>query len=116
QSMRRFRIAAQRLNVVIFLLRKFVTGNVELQRAAERDVEDLQSFTDRKDREATRNRFLHRFKFLSVPRRIDMFVEYGKIDNFLAQKFRSDVGATSEKQTIGFVEIDRTVAGVANAD
>src|SRR5437667_12710779 len=48
------RVATQRLDIVLLLFGKFVPGNVQLERAAERDVEKLEAFADRNARPTAR--------------------------------------------------------------
>src|SRR6266404_3050332 len=116
EAMRRLSVVTQRLNVVIFHLRKFVAGNIELERAAKRDVQNLHSFANGEDREAPREDISDRCKFPAVPFWIDIFFEHGRIGHRLSQKFRRDIGAAGEKQTIHLFHRHLALARIANAN
>src|ERR1043166_1049051 len=116
ETMSRRRIASEGLYVSLLLLTRIVTGNVELERTAKRDVENLHTFTDREDRQPAGDRFFDGFEFPAIARRIDIFLEYRRIRNFLAQKFRRDIGAPGQKQTVGLIEIPFARERVLNLD
>ena len=65
-------IVSQRLDIVIFLLRQIMTFDIELEGSAERDVENLESFANGKDRQRARERVLRRLEFPGVPCKIDI--------------------------------------------
>jgi len=100
EAMGRFGVGTQRLNVVILLLGKFVAWNVELQRAAKRNIKKLHPFANGENRQAARERLIDRCKFPAVSRRIDILLEHAWIGNRLLQKFRRDVGTARQKQPI----------------
>ena len=105
-------IDPQRLDVVILLFGQIVAANIELERAAERDVENLQSFANRKDRQTEIKRFTDGGEFPLVAKRICIFFEHRRIRHRLTKKFLRNIGTTSEEQTICIVERDRTRARI----
>src|SRR5207247_3337174 len=57
ESMIRSRIVTQRLNIVVFLVGVLVTRNIELKRATERDIQNLDASANAEDRQTARERF-----------------------------------------------------------
>ena len=49
--------------------------NVEPKRAAERDIQDLDSFANAENRQTAWERFLHGRKFPAITRNIDIFFQ-----------------------------------------
>src|SRR5437660_2841689 len=82
ELMRCLRVETQPLNIVVLLFRQFMTGNIELERAAKRDVEKLHPFANCENRQTARERLINRCKFPAVPHRIDIFLENARIRNF----------------------------------
>src|SRR2546428_1129674 len=109
ESMVRGRIVTQRLNILLFLVGVLVIRNVELKRAAERDVQDLDTSANAEDRQTTRDGLRNRIELPAVPRRIDIFEDQARISNFLAQKFRGDIRPARQQQSVHLVH--RNVAG-----
>ncbi len=68
-------VGTQRLDVVVLLFGKFVTGNVELQSAAERDVEQLKTFADSENRQTARKCRTNSRKFPAIAHGIDVLLE-----------------------------------------
>jgi hypothetical protein len=52
KTVRRTCVMTQRLNIAVLLVPKIMTGNVELQRAAKRDIEHLKALADRQNRKS----------------------------------------------------------------
>ena len=50
EAMSRVSVVTQRLDIVLFLFGKIMAGNVELQRAAERDIQGLDASANAKNR------------------------------------------------------------------
>ena len=72
ETVRSGAIVAQRLNVVVLLLRRIMPFDIELKRSAQRDVEELHAFADGEDGKAAIERILHGGKFPFVARWIDI--------------------------------------------
>jgi len=70
-----FCVGTQRLDVVVLLFGKSVTGNVKLQSAAERDVEQLKTFADSENRQTARKCWTNSRKFPAIAHRIDILLE-----------------------------------------
>ena len=96
-------VVTQWLNILVFLVGQLVTRNIELQRSAERDIQYLNAFANAENRQTARERFetasnSQRSRTgstsLSIKRRID---------NFLAQKFRRNIGAARQQQSVHLV-------------
>jgi len=94
KPMRGGAIVTQWLDIVIALLRKVVTFDVELERATERDVKNLEAFANREDRNPARDRGLKCVKFPTVAFWIDIFVQHRGIGNVLSKEFRGNVGTS----------------------
>jgi hypothetical protein len=75
EAMSRACIVPQRLNVVLFLFRKIMTGNVELQRTAKCDIQHLYASTNAKNRQTARERLGNRIELPAVPLRIDIVMD-----------------------------------------
>src|SRR2546429_3867318 len=93
KTMRRTTDISQWLNITLLLLRQIVPLDVELERAAEGDVEDLKTFANRQNRQPARERVLDSLKLPAVALRVDLFIQHRRIGNVLPQKFRRDIGA-----------------------
>src|SRR6266852_3286101 len=70
-------VVAQRLDILIFLLGEIVAFDVKLERAAERDIENLEALANRKNRQTTRENFCDGFELPAIPRKIDIFIQDG---------------------------------------
>src|SRR5437763_1455599 len=116
ESMRGFCVGTKRLDVVIFLFGKFVSWNVEIERAAERDIEKLHPFTNGKKRQTTRERLIDCRKLPMIPHWIDILLKDARIGNRLLQKFRRNVRTAGQKKTVNVREIDFAVARIADFD
>src|SRR5207237_8017656 len=81
-------VGTQRLDVVVLLFGKFVTGNVELQSAAERDVEQLKTFADSENRQNARKCRTNSSKFQVIAKRIDIILEYCSCRDRLPIRYR----------------------------
>src|SRR6266849_42917 len=86
ESMLRGCVVTQRLNVSLLLFGEFMPRNVEPKSAAERDIQDLDSFANAENRETARERFLHDREFPAITCSIDTFFQYAGVDDLLAQK------------------------------
>ena len=75
----------------MLLVGQIVSLDVELERAAERDVEHLKTFTNCQNRQPAGKRVLDSLKFPAVALRVDLFIQHRRIGNFLAQKFRRNI-------------------------
>jgi hypothetical protein len=116
ETMRRAAIVAQRLDVVIFLLGQIMTLDIELERPAERDVENLEPFADGEDGQAARERVSRCLKFPGIPRKIDIFIEHGWVGHGLAEEFLRDIGTAGHEQAVHFAERDFFGVRVPNAN
>src|SRR6266478_1279456 len=105
---------AQRLNITLLLLGQVVAFDIQLERPAECNVEYLKPFANRKDRESTRKRFLHSFKFPAIALWVRVFVYHRSIVDFLAQKFWRNIGTASEQKTIHLIQRNLAFARVEN--
>src|SRR5438132_11710514 len=92
KTMTRAAIRSQRLDVVRFLLRQVMAGNVEMKGTAERDIESLQSFADRENRKPTFDRILDGVEFPAIPIGIHILFDHGWIGNGLVQELGSNIG------------------------
>src|SRR6476620_9841986 len=93
KTMRRATRATQRLNFALLLLGQIMPFDVELERAAECDVEDLKTFANCQNRQSARERVLDSLKLPAVALRVDLFIQYRRIGNVLPKKFRGNIGA-----------------------
>src|SRR5439155_24706080 len=91
---------AQWLNVAIALLGQIVAFDIELQCAAKGDIEYLKPLANGEDRQPALERFLHGGKFPAVALRINLFIQERRIENFLAQKFRGNIGTGGGQEPI----------------
>ena len=107
---------AQWLNVAIALLGQILALDIELQCAAKGDIEYLKSLTNGEDRQAARKRFAHSCKFPSVAFRVALFVQHRRIENFLAQKFRRNIGPACEQETIHLVQANISTSRIPDFD
>src|SRR5437764_6718433 len=93
KTMRRATRTAQWLNISLLLLGQIMSLDVELERAAECDVEDLKTFANCQNRQPARERVLDSLKLPTVAFRIDLFIQHRRIGNVLPQKFQGNIGA-----------------------
>src|SRR5213594_1711195 len=93
KTMRRPTRTAQWLNISLLLLGQIMSLDVELERAAECDVEDLKTFANCQNRQPARERVLDSLKLPAVALRVDLFIQHRRIGNVLPQKFRGNIGA-----------------------
>ena len=87
-------IDPQRLDLVIFLFGQIVAPNVEFERSAECDIENLKSFANRKDRQTKVERFTDSGEFPFVASRICVFFDYRRIRHPLTKEFLRNIGTT----------------------
>src|SRR5439155_4882255 len=104
------------LNVAVALFRQVVAFDVELQCAAKSDVEYLKPLANGEDRQPARERFSRGRKFPAVAFRVDLFVQHRRIENFLAQKFRRNIGTASEQETIHLVQANISTSCIPDFD
>ena len=95
ESMARFAIGSEPLNVVRLLIRQVMAGNVEMEGPAEADIESLQSFADCENRKPALDRLLNGVEFPAIAIGIHIFFDYRWIGNRLVQEFGSNVGSAS---------------------
>src|SRR5207248_8399124 len=81
KTMARFAIGSERLDVACLLIRQVMASDVEMKGAAERDVESLQSFADRKNRKPAFDRVLDCVELPAIPVGIHVLFDYGWIGN-----------------------------------
>src|SRR5215472_11977638 len=93
KAMRRTTRTAQRLNITMLLVRQIVSLDVELERAAKGNVEYLKTFANRQNRQPAGKRVLDSMKLPAVAFRVDLFIQHGRVGNFLTQKFRRNIRA-----------------------
>src|SRR5215510_11911722 len=96
KTMRHPTRASQRLNIAMLLVGQIMSLNVELERAAEGDIEDLKTFANCQNWQSTRERVLHSLKLPAVALRVDLFIQHRRIGNFLSQKLRRNIGAAGK--------------------
>src|SRR6266480_6016818 len=83
KTMARFAIGSQGLDIVRLLIRQVMACDVEMETAAERDVESLQSFADRENRKPAFNRLLDCVEFPAIAIGIHILFDYRRIGNRL---------------------------------
>jgi len=88
---------AQRLHVIE--LEFGVARNIEMQRAAERDVEHLQAAANGKQRQPFLQHARQQGKFPGVARRIGV-LDQAQVGHGLPQEFQRNILAASEQQTV----------------
>src|SRR5437870_5666405 len=103
---------AQWLNVAIALLGQIVAFDIELQCAAKGDIEYLKPLANGEDRQPALERFLHGGKFPAVALRINLFIQERRIENFLAQKFRRNIGTAGEQESIHLVQANISISRI----
>src|SRR5439155_5147435 len=81
-------VGTQRLDVVVLLFGKFVTGNVELQSAAERDVEQLKTFADSENRQTRQSAGTTVAKSQATGQTVSIFSENGRSRVWCRKKSR----------------------------
>lgn len=91
-------------------------GDIEVQRSAERDVENLQPLADREDRQLSSERIPGRFEFPAIALSVRVFIEHGWIGHFLMKKFRCDIRPTGEKQSVHLVYRDDAPERIPDAN
>ena len=72
EPMGRGTIGSQRLDVLLLHFGRVVTGNIEAQSAAQRDIEKLHAFANREDWKPPLERVVCRFKFPAVSLRFGL--------------------------------------------
>src|SRR6266496_3511958 len=107
---------AQWLNVAIALLGQIVAFDIELQCAAKGDIEYLKPLANGEDRQPARERFSRGRKFPAVAFRVDLFVQHRMIENFLAQKFRRNIGTAREQESIHLVQANISISRIPDFD
>ena len=115
KTMPRARGVAQRLDVGAFHLRQIVAADVEVQRAAERDIEHLHAFANRQHRQPARDGGAHGGKLPRIARRLGVHNQR-PLGGRLGVKLRRDVRPAREQQAVSAREIDRAEARVAHAE
>ena len=94
KTMARFAIGSERLDIVRLLIRQVMASDVEMESAAERDIESLQSFADRENRKPPFDRMLDCVEFPAIAIAIHIFFDYRRIGNRLVQELGSNVRST----------------------
>ena len=112
EPMRRGPVGAERLDIVLLHFRRVVTGNVEVESAAERDVEELHALADREDRQLSLQRVFRCGKFPAVAVRLHVGIENGRIGHRLMEKLRGNVRAAAQKESLHFLHRHLLGAGV----
>src|ERR1700719_1102419 len=91
-----------------------MAGNVELKGATERDVEKLHPFANGKNRNTAGKRSVNSSEFPAITRWIDILLEHGRIGNWLLQKFRRNIRAPGQQQSVRICDRDITFARIAD--
>src|SRR5881397_3629228 len=107
---------AQWLNVAIALLGQIVAFDIELQCAAKGNIEELKPLANGEDRQPALERFLHGGKFPAVALRINLFIQERRIENFLAQEFRRNIGTAGEQESIHLVQANISISAIPEFD
>ncbi len=94
KTMARFAIRSERLDIVRLLIRQVMASDVEMESAAERDIECLQSFADRENRKPAFDRLFDCVEFPAIAIGIHILFDYRRIGNRLIQELGSNVGST----------------------
>ena len=97
KTMARFVIGSERLDIVRPLIRQVMASDVEMESAAERDIESLQSFADRENRKPAFDCLLDRVEFPAVAIGIHILFDYRGIGNGLVQELGSNVGSAGQQ-------------------
>src|SRR5205809_637702 len=84
--------SAQRLNITMLLVAQIVSLDVELERAAECDVEHLKAFANCQNRQPARERVSNSLKLPAIALGIDLFIQHRRIGNVLTQKIGGNIG------------------------
>ena len=113
ESMHRARAMSERLD--IFGLGVVVIGNINVQRPAYRDIEDLQSAADSKSRLARRQHRSDRLEFPFIARAIGIDNQRRR-RHLLAQKAERDIAASGQQERIHLREIDLMASRVMNRE
>src|SRR6266568_1698115 len=92
KGMARFAVGSERLDIMRLLIRQVMASDVEMESAAERDIESLQSFADRKNRKPAFDRTLDCVEFPAIPIGIHILFDYRRIGNGLVQELGSNIG------------------------
>src|SRR4030095_9300173 len=109
-------VVTQRLNIIVFLFGQLVTRNIELERPAKSDIQDLDAFANAENRQTARERFRNRVELPAVPRCIHLLIDQAWIENFLVQKFRRDIRAARQEQSVHLVHRNIVLARIENID
>lgn len=92
-------------------------GNVEPDGAAQSDIQDLNTPANGENRQPARDRLRNRLELPAVALWIKIiFVDQGRIDIFLAQKFGGDVRAACQEQSVHLVHRNIAFARIENMD
>ena len=83
KTMARFAIGSERLDIVRLLIRQVMACDIEMETAAERDVESLQPFADRENRKPAFDRLLDCVEFPAIAIGIHILFDYRRIGNRL---------------------------------
>src|SRR5947208_1821985 len=83
KGMARFAVGSERLGIVRLLIGQVMACDVEMESAAEGDIEDLQSFADRENRKPAFDRLLDGVEFPAIAIGIHILFDYRRIGNRL---------------------------------
>src|SRR5213080_1799564 len=83
KGMARFAVGSERLDIVRLLIGQVMACDVEMESAAEGDIEDLQSFADRENRKPAFDRLLDGVEFPAIAIGIHILFDYRRIGNRL---------------------------------
>src|SRR6266699_2177694 len=83
KGMARFAVGSERLDIVRLLIGQVMACDIEMESAAERDVESLQSFADRENRKPAFDRLLDCVEFPAIAIGIHILFDYRQIGNKL---------------------------------
>src|SRR5205809_3442592 len=83
KGMARFAVGSERLDIVRLLIGQVMACDVEMESAAEGDIEDLQSFADRENRKPAFDRLLDGVEFPAIAIGIHILFDYRQIGNRL---------------------------------
>ena len=114
---RGIRRESQRLHVVRFHLRQVVAGDVQMQRAAQRDVEHLGAFAHRQDRHAPLERLWTAANSnASRSASASSSIRPSSVRRRLAQVRGANIRAPREQQAVHGIEIGRAGARVGQGE
>ena len=115
QPMRGGAIRSQRLDIVIFHFRRVVAGNIEVQSAAERDIEELHAFADGENRQLPFQRVLRCRKFPAIAFRLHVRIQNRRIWHRLMEELWRHIWPAAQKQAVHFLERHFLGPGVPKA-